>query len=214
MEYLYDFCDKRHFKAENTKKIGILGGTFNPVHLGHTEIALKLREEFALEYVLIIPVGSPPHKHYEIASEQDRINMLKLSTEKLPCLKVCEIECDRDGLTYTVDTMRSLEKKDTTYYYIIGSDTLFDLETWKEIPAICKLTEFICVRRNNASPTAMANEIARLKEAYGANIHISKVTGPDISSTLIRNRIKSNKSVDGLVDARVEEYIRKNGLYK
>lgn len=214
MEYVVDYCSDTEFKAERNQKIGILGGTFNPVHLGHVEIAEKLRDEFALKSVLMLPTGNPPHKYNGILPKEYRLDMLKLSCENIPHIHVCEMECERTGVTYTVDTLLSLAKKAITYYYIIGSDTLFDLETWKDLQNVFKLTDFICVRRDNTSLSAITEEIKRLNKAYNANILLSDFAGPDISSTLVRKSVAAGKSISGMVDKKVEEYIAANGLYK
>lgn len=200
-----------------SKKIGVLGGTFNPIHNGHIDIGVHVRNEFALSHVLYIVAGDPPHKDKShIAPAKDRFEMTQLATMEHPGLWASDIEMRRDGHTYTVDTMRMLKaaEPDADFLFIIGEDTLFQLETWRDFPHLCRMMEFVCVVRPGEYERTAAEEIRRLGEKYDAVIHMSAYTGSeDISSTDIRDRVREGRNITGFVPAAVEEYIYAAGLY-
>ncbi len=171
------------------RKIGILGGTFNPPHSGHLDIALAVKSEFALDGVVFLPVGNPPHKKtVAVASAEDRIAMLRLLIDGHEGLSVSDMETKRAGYTYTVDTLSELRSglTDAELFYIIGSDTLFELRNWKNYLKVFSLVRFICVRRPGDTDEKIAREMRFLK-SLGADILLSEHTGPDISSTEIRS---------------------------
>lgn len=203
-------------KRSHKKRIGLLGGTFNPPHLGHLYLAKAMYDEFSLDKVVFIPLGDPPHKTGErIASATDRINMLRIMTEEYPYMSVSSIETEREGLTYTVDTLKELNERMGTecdFFYIIGSDTLFQLENWKSCGEVFKLTSFLCVPRPGNSLSDIRRESASLKERYGAEIYLSAHTGPDISSTDIRSAGGKNLLKTGIND-KVLEYMEKNHVF-
>ena len=126
------------------------------------------------------------------------------------------LELDRQGTTYTVDTLNLLLKqiKNGKIFYIIGSDTLFELHTWKNIADIFELCEFICVIRGDDNLTEIGQTINTYHQTTGKTIHLSTAIVPDISSTQIRHKIKDGESTQGLLDPLVEEYIKINGIYK
>lgn len=200
----------------NMKRIGILGGTFNPPHSGHLSIAEDLLAEFSLDEILLLPVGIPPHKRdMNIASNEHRLEMLRLLTMHDPRLVVSDMEMQRSGYTYTVDTLTALREADDNclYYYIIGTDTLFTLTTWRRYEEVFGMTRFLCVPRPGDDHEESLQKIAELEKKYGAVIHLAKSTGPDISSTMIRSCLKENKPLTGLVPAAVEEYMKSHGLF-
>lgn len=198
------------------KKVGILGGTFNPPHTGHVDMAQHVKREFALDEVFLMPCGTPPHKTEDIACAHIRLKMTQLCTEGQAGLKVLDIETKRKGYSYTVDTMRELSGKnpETDYYFIIGADTVFELASWHKCRELFTLTRFVCVRRVAHDTLKLSAEIVRLKEEYGADILLSEYTGLFMSSSYIRDRIRQGKSIEGLVPQNVEEYIIANGLYR
>jgi nicotinate-nucleotide adenylyltransferase len=171
------------------KKVGILGGTFNPLHNGHVDMAYNVKEEFELDSVILLPAGAPPHKmDVETAPSEARLRMVVLCALETDWLKVSDMEVKRCGPSYTVDTMRELGRKykDTDFYFVIGSDSLFELETWKNASELFRLTRFICVRRREHDRLAVAAEAARLSEKYGAVIMLSRYDGLNISSSEVR----------------------------
>ncbi|BDF59525.1 putative nicotinate-nucleotide adenylyltransferase [Christensenellaceae bacterium] len=198
------------------KKVGILGGTFNPPHTGHVDMARHVKREFMLDEVFLMPCGTPPHKTEDIAPAPMRLKMTQLCVDGCDGLDVLDIETRRKGYTYTVDTMRELRKKNphTDYYFIVGADTVFELASWYQCRELFSLTRFVCVRRGAYDTLKLSAEIARLQEEYGACVFLSEYTGLFVSSSYIRQRRAQGKSIEGLVPKNVEEYIIANGLYR
>lgn len=199
------------------RRIGILGGTFNPVHIAHIDMAVRACEQFALEKVLLMPLGAPPHKSDEIAPASDRVEMLRIATMGKPCLEVSLLETQREGYTYTVDTLtklKTLYPKNCEFHYIIGADTLFELESWKRYEEVFALCEFICFYRPGYSIESISAQIRHLREKYGKIIQMARCEGMDVSSTLIRQMIRKGRPVTGLVPEGVDKYIAEHKLYK
>ncbi len=198
-------------------KIGICGGTFDPIHLGHLAVAELVRSEFNLDKVLFIPSGMPPHKNLEnVTAPIHRLNMVKCAVSSNPFFEAVALEVERSGYTYTVDTLkelRGLYPEGTEFYYIIGADVVMDLLSWKNAPEVFKLTNFIAVMRPGFSNEAFNERLVFLRNKYEMNISSYQIPLLDISSTFVRDRIKEKKSVKYLVDRDVEEYIIENHLY-
>ena len=152
------------------RRIGILGGTFNPPHLGHLRIAEQVYREFELDKVIVLPVGIPPHKQEEaVLSAEQRERMCHLFCQEGNFLELCTMELRREGYTYTIDTLRAFHKilkPGQRIYYIIGTDTLFQLETWKEHEAVLSqdLCTFLCVPRPGDPMRKVEEKIEELKE--------------------------------------------------
>lgn len=200
------------------KKMGILGGTFNPVHNGHIDMALNIRQEFGLASVLFIPAANPPHKQdvEDIAPADARLKMAALAVMEHAGLSVSNIEVEREGLSYTIDTMRELSRRygEVEFYFIIGSDSLFSLESWKHFRELCRMMRFVCVRRQEHDRLSIMAQAAKLGETYDAVIEISDYNGLFVSSSYIRKRVAQGKDIGEFVPAAVEEYIHASGLYK
>lgn len=200
------------------KKVGILGGTFNPIHNGHINMALTILGEFELDTVTLMPSANPPHKrnNKDIAPAGARLEMAALAALGCRGLSVTSIELMRDGYSYTSDTIEELIDKNprTDYYFIIGSDSLFDLEQWHDFKKLFRLTRFICVRRMEHEKLSVAAHAAYLTEKYNAEIYVSAYDGLYISSSYIRQRIAEGKNIDDFVPAAVRDYIYANRLYK
>ena len=193
-------------------RIGIMGGTLDPVHNGHIEIARSVRAKLGLDGVMLLPAGDPPHKKRE-SDKLDRLEMAKRAAAEFDWMFVSDLEIARKGTTYTVDTLRALKRKqpDAEWIYIIGADTLNILDSWRNFPEIARLCAFAAVSRPGVSgERAYA---ALLKERYGAEIIFAKASGPDISSTAIRARVAEGRSIRGLAPDSVCDYIREKGLY-
>ena len=213
--------------AKNTRvlymsSIGIMGGTFNPIHTGHLIAAELVREQMNLDKIIFIPTGNPPHKSSNtILDSEHRVNMIKLATGGNDYFSISEIEVEREGKTYTYDTLKQLHENDqlqsnrtgNEFYFIIGFDTLKELDTWKNINEICKLCKFIVVNRNN-DKNEMQQEILKLEQLYGAQIIHTEIPNIELSSTEIRKRIYEHKSIRYMVTDEVYDYIAKNELYK
>ena len=198
-------------------KVGIMGGTFNPVHNGHLLLAEQAREYCNLDEILFMPSGNSYMKnHDEIPDGDTRISMTALAIEDNPHFALSAMEVERKGPTYTCETLKELKKlhSEIQYYFIIGADNLFSIETWwkpEEILACCTL---IVALRGDKEERAILNKAADLKEKYNASIILLPERKFDISSTEIREKIKRGESVRYLLPDKVISYIEKNGLYK
>lgn len=195
-------------------KTGILGGSFNPPHLGHLFIAQSVYREFDLDEVLLLPLGTPPHKTH-IASRETREAMCPYAGATANGLQVCTIELERQGYTYTVDTLRQMRQQypGHSFYYIIGTDTLFQLEHWRDYRQVFAYTEFICVPRPGDDKEKVRDKIRQLRREYQKEILLSTTIGPDISSTEIREAIRQNRSTEGMLLPEIRAYIERMQLY-
>ncbi|WP_455257415.1 nicotinate-nucleotide adenylyltransferase [Peptoniphilus asaccharolyticus] len=196
------------------KKYGIMGGTFNPIHLGHLMISEYIREDMRLDEIIFVPTGNPPHK--KTTDAELRYRMVELAVEENQYFSISDIEVRNSDISYTVDTITKLEKElDGKIYFIIGSDTLFQLKTWKKIDLLFEKVEFICaIRPEYVSTQILDLELKYLKQKYKAEIHIVETPLYEISSTDLRNRISKGKSVKYLIPDKVIEYIKEKELYK
>lgn len=199
------------------QRIGISGGTFNPIHLGHLIIAEMARDRFGLDKVLFIPSGMPPHKNLgSVLDAEQRFDMVRRAVAGNSYFEESRIEIDRVGYTYTVDTLKKLRElygSDAILYYIIGADVLHDLVTWKSFEEVFKICEFIAALRPGNNTQDFYRQMEYLKDTYGAVIHFIETPLIEISSTDIRKRIKEGRSIKYLVPESVEEYIKSNKLY-
>lgn len=199
------------------EKIGISGGTFNPIHIGHLIIAEIARDRFGLDKVLFVPSGMPPHKNLSnVAYAEHRFDMVQKAVKSNPYFIDSRIEVDRGGYTYTVDTLKKLREiygNSASLYYIIGADVLNDLLTWKNHEEVFEICEFIAVLRPGNDVQAFKNQMEYLKNSHFAKIHYIDAPLIDISSTGIRDSVKEGRSIKYLVPEAVEEYIKLNRLY-
>ncbi len=198
-------------------KLAIFGGTFNPIHCGHLIAAEAVREKLQLDRVIFMTSGRPPHKNDEhLASAEDRYEMVRSAIASNPYFEASRIELDRKGYTYTVDTLRTLKKEygDTTrLYFIIGTDIVDELTTWKEYENVFKLCEFVTVLRPGYDRSKLDTDIKRLKEQYNVGIHVVTIPLIDISSTDIRERCTLGRSIKYLVTDATEQFIIQHKLY-
>jgi nicotinate-nucleotide adenylyltransferase len=213
---------RRHFMSRSLK-IGIMGGTFDPVHIGHLFIAEAARDAFQLDRVIFIPTGDPPHKKANhLAPGEDRIIMLKAAISGNPAFRVDAMEVTREGTTYTVDTLKELRGRylqesnegAASLYFIIGGDTLMELKTWKSFETVAGLCSFIVYRRPGYREEELENEAQRLYEVYGADIHFAEGPFLEISSRYLRHRLVMGQTIRYLVPEAVENYIHERHLYK
>jgi nicotinate-nucleotide adenylyltransferase len=217
MQYFTEFSGlETECAMLKANRIGILGGTFNPIHNGHLAIANIAIYEFLLGEVIFLPLGQPPHKRNEyIASADHRLNMIKLAIEHEKRFSVNSMELYREGYTYTVDTLEILarENKNADYYYIIGADTLFELKTWKNFERVFCLTNFICMLRPGQDDGEVREYADAMNEKYGYKFFVAKEKGPDISSSYIRELAEKRRLKQGLVPDKVARYIEKYEIY-
>ncbi|MCX7922210.1 MAG: nicotinate-nucleotide adenylyltransferase [Clostridia bacterium] len=203
---------------KRTERIGICGGTFDPIHNGHLIIAEEVREKFHLDKVLFIPSGMPPHKNLSgVTLPEYRYEMVCRAVSTNSHFEALDIEIKREGYTYTVDTLTALRQllgEDTKLYYITGADVVLDLMTWKRFEEVFKLCEFIAVLRPGYKSEDFLERIEYLKLNYMAKINIAEASLIEISSTAIRDKVRRGCSVKYLVPENVEQYIAENDLYK
>lgn len=200
------------------KRIGILGGTFNPVHKGHLRIAEIAQKEFRLEKVVFMPSGVPPHKPKAgIAAKKDRLSMIKIAIARHPRFTVSKIELNRPGYSYAVDTFNKLRDdygKTAKIYYVLGMDSINDILSWKKPLELFRLCEFIVATR----PGAKIRTFKRLMKFPPLRINIDKIhiieTRFDISSSRIREKVKMGASIAKFVPKNVIEYIGGRKLYE
>ncbi len=194
--------------------IGLMGGSFNPVHLGHLHLAHAALESGRVDQVFFLPTGNPPHKSKSLANKYDRLRMVELALKSEERMAVCREEIDREGVIYTVDTLKRLREKwkDCRFTYLIGADTLRTLHTWRCVDEVITLCDFLVLMR----PGEQDDDMAQLMDAWTARgAHIEALTAEpvDISSTQIRKRIAEGQAIDSLVPRAVADYIRENALY-
>lgn len=194
-----------------------MGGTFNPIHIGHLILAEQAYEQYKLDCVLFMPSKKPPHKpNQELESDIHRKKMVELSIQDNSHFILSTLELERDSTTYTVDTMRELKKNNpnTEYYFIIGGDSLFQLETWREPAEIMKHTRILAASRYHIPNQEIQNQIDYLKKTYQGWISLLEIPTIDISSKMLRHSLQIGKSVTYYMKESVIEYIRKHNLYQ
>lgn len=197
------------------KKIALFGGTFDPVHKGHIDMALRLADTLSLDGVILMPTFVPPHKIKDaMASAEDRLEMCRIAAKPYPNLAVSDREIKRGGASFTVDTLTALaeEHPETQWYLITGADMFCTLRTWHRFTDIAKLATLCTVPRDGTDTQALHEYAAMLTE-LGARCHVENEAVMTVSSTEIRHRILQNESVDGLLPDGVADYIRARALY-
>lgn len=198
------------------KKTGIMGGTFNPIHMGHLIIAEKAREQFALDEVLFLPSGMPYMKDSkEVLPGKIRMEMTGLAIQGNPFFKVSGMEVEREGSTYTYETLEALREQehDTEYYFILGADSLWTIENWRNPERIFAACHILAAVRDEKSSEDMEKQAAYLKKKFGASIFLLQAGKIEISSSKIRGLRQEGKSIRYLVPEAVYNYIMENGLY-
>jgi nicotinate-nucleotide adenylyltransferase len=198
-------------------KIGIMGGTFNPIHMAHLILAESAYEQLQLDKILIMPSKKPPHKlHEPIVSDYHRKEMVKLAIEGNPHFELSSMELDREGITYTADTLQQLtnDYPKNEYYFILGWDSLEQIEKWRNPDTIFKLAHIVATGRYHSSKDEIEEQIHHLENIYHGKIHLLEIPNIDLSSEMLREYVKMGKSIRNYVPEPVEQYIREQGLYK
>ena len=220
--------------------IGLFGGTFDPIHLGHLRAVKEVADRFRLSLTYLIPAAQPPHKpHQEISPAKNRLEMMRLAVGSMAEFEISDIELNRKGPSYTIDTLKHFKNMpaamDRTYYLIMGLDAFLEIDTWKAYLEIFKQAPVIIMARrftgdvqDNAPWKRVADFIAsKISRHYRCSdtearhagdeyqpIHFMDVSPLDISGTRIRDFIRQGKSIQFLVPEKVELYIRHRGLYQ
>jgi nicotinate-nucleotide adenylyltransferase len=209
------------------KKIGLFGGTFNPIHLGHLRGAEEIREAFGLQEVIFIPAALPPHKMTkEIIQARHRLEMVKRATRKNSQFSTSDIELRRPGKSYSIDTIRYFrDKLEDSLYFILGRDAFVEIETWKDFQNLFSLCNFIImVRPGSMQASPLPGSLApafRYDQGVSGWVHgsgnlvfLKEINFLDISSTKVRELVERGGSIKYLVPPEVEAYIEKHGLYR
>ncbi len=209
-----DYCIE---ELKKCKSFAILGGTFDPIHLGHIKTAKSILALTSVEKILFIPLGNPPHKdENNVSSAYHRLNMLNLAVEGEKDFLISTMEIERNGKTYTIDTIKELKKllgNTIKFFFIIGTDELLLINTWKNYEELLKICSFIAVKRPGYKDKLLEDAVACLTENHDANISIVEIPPVDVSSSEIRKNIKNGISIKGLIDEKVLNYIKENNLY-
>jgi nicotinate-nucleotide adenylyltransferase len=216
-------------KKGGEKRIGLFGGTFNPIHMGHLRGAEEIREAFGLQQVIFIPAAIPPHKvTEEVIEAKHRLEMVRLATANNPFFSTTDIELSRPEKSYSIDTIRYLrERHPDIFFFILGRDAFVEIETWKEFQHLFSLCNFIVMTRPGFQKTLSTSplpealvpvfrydqEIKGWIHTSGHTLHFKDITVLDISSTKVRELIERGESVRYLIPGEVEAYIQKNRLY-
>jgi nicotinate-nucleotide adenylyltransferase len=189
------------------KRIGILGGTFNPIHIGHLTIAQMVHEKLGLNKVIFVPSNLPPHKVSNfVASSKDRYHMVRLAIQDNPRFEVSDFEIKRTGKSFTIETVSYFHDSfpaRTKFFFIIGNDLLPTLHTWKRIEDILKIVSFVSVNRPGFK-----------EKKSDIKVKTISVPGLQTSSSYVRNRITMGKTVKYLIPDNVMAYIERKGLYR
>lgn len=200
------------------KRIGIMGGTFDPIHYGHLMLAEQIRTSFHLDKVIFIPVGKAPHKSLEdAANKQQRFEMTKIATKSNPFFTVSDIEIVKEETTFTIDTiiaLRSDLSDQDELFFITGADAILLLDSWKRYEELIKHVTFIGATRPGIDEYSLVQKIDSFKKKYNAKIELFFIPALAISSTDIRTRVGEEKSIRYLLPEAVEKYIHEHFLYK
>jgi nicotinate-nucleotide adenylyltransferase len=198
-------------------KVGIMGGTFNPIHLAHTEMAKVCLQQQDLDKILFMPSKNPPHKKDKsILPENERAVMVKLAVSEYDKFVFSDFELQRKGTTYTADTLRLLQEEnpDDNYYFIMGADSLLYLDKWYRPQEILKRAVILAIGRDGSTPDELKEKRKELIKQYDkADIRFVHMRQMDISSSMIREGIAHGENMEKYLDKEVWNYINANGLY-
>lgn len=201
---------------KSNKKIGLMGGTFDPVHYGHLLIAENAYEQFHLDEVIFMPTGNSPHKDtQQVLNAKERMEMLKLAIADNPHFSCSDYEITQEGVCYTYLTMQALHKRvpDCELYFIMGADSLAYFDSWKNPQEISDLSTIAAAVRDGLNIEELLPIQERLQQKYGTRIGFINTPNFSVSSHNIRRRIAAGQSVRYLVPDAVEHYIRQHHLY-
>lgn len=198
-------------------KIGIMGGTFNPIHNGHLLIAENARSQYALDAVWFLPAGMPPHKEENgILPAEVRLEMVCLAIQDNPGFKISEIELWSKERSYTYRTLERLHEQfpDTEFYFIMGGDSLRDFHTWKNPDHICELSHLLAAVRDEMDAKRLKVYASEIRETLHGNIDFIITPNFSVSSHEIRARVKAGDTIRYLVPEKVRCYIAQKELYR
>jgi nicotinate-nucleotide adenylyltransferase len=219
-------------------RIGLFGGTYNPIHVGHLRAAVEVKQGFSLDEIYLIPCAIPPHnKTGQVIGAKERYEMVRIATANTTGLLASDVELKRTGPSYTIDTIihfKSSLKQDTQLFFILGLDAFFEIETWKSYLELFSLIPFIILTRPHAGHEDPDVRLHKIEDFIESNIstgykydsvqsgffnaelepvYLFNVTSLEISSSAVRNIIRKGQSMEFLVPQDVINFIKKNGLY-
>ena len=199
------------------KKVGIMGGTFDPIHIGHLILGENAYQQLGLDRVVFMPSGHPPHKRDREgrASDEQRMDMVKLAIASNTHFKFSSMEMNEDGYSYTYLTLEKLNEKhpDTRYYFIIGADSLFDFKGWRNPQRICDACTLVVATRNHTSDEELDKAIEDVRQTFGADIVKLNTENIDVSSHQLRDWIAAGKTVKYYAPDEVINYIKSYHVY-
>lgn len=212
-------------------RLGLFGGTFNPIHIGHLRAAVEVLEAFSLDKLLLIPSANPPHKSADqVANAEDRLEMVRLATKGVPSLEVSDVELARQGPSYTIETLRYFQDQygpGSEIHFIVGQDAFSEITTWKSYRELFSTAHFIVMTRPGSNLSSIEDFIhTHISEAYQydpafnrymhpewCTIFCVDITHIDVSASEIRDRIRHSRPIRFLVPGTVEAFIVEKGLY-
>lgn len=197
------------------ERLGIIGGTFDPIHLAHVYIAEVAKSALNLDKVIFMIAGSPPHKtNKHISDANIRYKMTELAIMNKEGLEASDYEIKKQGLSYTYKTLEHLNNSNRELYFITGGDCLMNIESWRNVPEILSLCQFVVVTRPGVDNNKLIKQRDYISSKYNSNIVFLEVDGIDISSTEIREKISKGEDVSSYLNAEVQKLIEDNNLYK
>ncbi len=217
---------------EKDEKIGLFGGTFNPIHYGHLRSAEEIRERFGLSTITFIPASIPPHKNPEgIADARHRLEMTRLSCRNHPHFSVSDFEIQQPGISYSITTIEHFQREagtGTTIFFILGTDAFAEITTWMSYERLFSSCNFIVIDRPEFShpdldkllPLALSEQFCydQRRSVYvhqsGYSMFFENITPISLSSTQIRNAVRNHSSIESHVPPAVLDYIETNNLYR
>ena len=197
-------------------RIGIYGGAFAPIHIGHVEAAKAFMAQMWLDVLFVIPTGTSPHKQMSAgATDADRLEMCRRAFEGVEGVIVSDLEIRRQGKSYTVDTLRELSGEDRRLFMLCGTDMILTLDTWKDPDEIFRLSYPVYIRRESdeALDDKLIEKVTGYRNKYGKNVVRINAPAIEVSSSAVREKLARGESVEGLVPSSVAEYIKEKGLY-
>lgn len=199
-------------------RIGIMGGTFDPIHMGHLILGERACQQFHLDTVFFMPAGNPPHKRHRAgcATDEQRTEMVRLAIAGNPYFQLSMIEMNSDGYSYSYRTLERLHKEhpDNDYFFIMGADSLVDFDTWKEPQRIAAAAHIVVATRNEMDPDVFNSLLNSRQEQYHGDFLRLDTPNLDISSKNLREMIGNGESVRYYLPEAVRQYILDNGIYQ
>ena len=199
------------------KRYGMMGGTFNPIHLAHLYIAYEAKEELNLDKIIFMVAGNPPHKkESKVIDSKYRYNMVQKAIEGYEGFEISDYEIKKNGYSYTYETLQYLKKQEDNVevFFIAGADSLMAIEKWSNTDLVLNYCTFVAFNRVEYNQSIIEDQKYKLEKKYDAKIVILNVTDIDISSSMIRERIANGKRVDFFLPEEVKKYISENKLYR